>query len=178
MTEEQIVQRCLDRDPVAQKALYDAYSGLMMSVCKRYSNSIEEAEDVLQEGFIKVFEKLHQFKGTGNIGGWIRTIMVNTALVHIRKNKRWNQSEDLERHEELNAESFGVLESLAADELLKMIAEMPIGYKTVFNLFAIEGFSHKEIAEMLEITESTSKTQFHKAKAYLRNKIEEKERIQ
>lgn len=175
MTEEELVQRCLDRDPVAQRALYESYSGLMMSLCRRYTESSDDAEDVLQEGFIKVFEKLHQFKGAGNLGGWIRTVMVNTALIHIRKNKRWNQSEDILLHEELNAEVFGVLEELAAEELMKLIEAMPVGYRTVFNLFAIEGYSHKEISDLLEITESTSKTQFHKAKAFLKKNIDSKE---
>lgn len=177
MTEEELVQRCIDRDPVAQRRLYTDYSGMMMSVCRRYAESLEEAEDMLQEGFIKVFEKIDQFKGTGSLGGWIRAVMVNTALVMLRKNKKWNYKEDLEDHEELNSQSYGVLEEMAADELMKMILEMPVGYRTVFNLFAIEGYSHKEIAEQLGVSESTSKTQFHKAKAYLQKSIEQIEGI-
>lgn len=176
MTEDEIVQRCLDRDPVAQKALYDKYSAGMMSLCLRYAHHKGEAEDILQEGFIKVFDKLHQFNGTGSIGGWIRTIMVNTALIHLRKNKKWNYSEEIEEHSSMNATEFGVLEELAAEELMGLINAMPTGYKTVFNLFAIEGYSHKEIAELLEVSESTSKTQFHKAKAYLRKELDKLKR--
>jgi RNA polymerase sigma-70 factor (ECF subfamily) len=176
MTEDEIVKRCLDRDPVAQKALYDKYSAGMMSLCLRYANHRDEAEDMLQEGFIKVFEKLHQFNGTGSVGGWIRTVMVNTALIHIRKNKKWNYSEDIEEHGSLNATEYGVLEELAAEELMALINAMPTGYKMVFNLFAIEGYSHKEIAELLEVSESTSKTQFHKAKAYLRKELDKLKR--
>jgi RNA polymerase sigma-70 factor (ECF subfamily) len=172
MTEEQIVKGCLKKNPAAQRELYDLFAQKMMGVCVRYANNYEDAEDILQEGFIKVFEKINQFKATGPLGGWIRMIMINTALIHIRKNKKWQFSEDVTEMVYLSNEEHSVLDEMAAEELLELIKTMPPGYKTVFNLFAIEGFSHKEIAEELGVSESTSKTQFLKAKAHLRKQIE------
>lgn len=171
MSEEEIVQGCLQRTASAQKALYEAFSGRMMSLCLRYAKSREEAEDILQEGFIKIFEKIGQFSGTGSLAGWIRAVMVNTALIHIRRNKKWNYMEDVDEQYHLENQDHSILSEMAAEELMKLVMAMPQGYRTVFSLFAIEGYSHKEIAELLEITESTSKTQFHKAKAFLKKAI-------
>lgn len=147
----------------------------MMGLCMRYSNSRDEAQDILQEGFIKVFEKLGQFEGKGALGGWIRMIIINTALIHIRKNAKWAYTEDVDDMVDLSHSDHSVLESMAAEELMELVGKLPSGYKTVFNLFAIEGYGHKEIAEKLGVSESTSKTQFKKARGYLHKLILELE---
>jgi RNA polymerase sigma-70 factor (ECF subfamily) len=168
MTDEQLVAGCLKGDPIAQKALYKAYSRKMMSICMRYANGREQAQDILQDGFVKVFQKMDRFRGDGPLGGWIARTMVNTALDHIRRNKPYDHSVDLSDAEHLHAEDEHVLSGMTTEEILALIQALPTGYRTVFNLFAIEGYAHKEIAEMLGISENTSKSQFMKARAYLR----------
>jgi RNA polymerase sigma-70 factor (ECF subfamily) len=160
----------------AQKLLFDRYAGKMLSICKRYFDNTEEAEDALQEGFIKVFEKLHQWQGSGALGGWIRTVMINTALTHLRSSKKWKDSTDLEAAEDLTSDDMDALASMNADELLQLIASMPSGYRTVFNLFALEGYAHKEIAEMLGVSENTSKTQYLKSKDWLKKNLLKQEK--
>jgi RNA polymerase sigma-70 factor (ECF subfamily) len=173
MSDEELLAGCLKKNTDAQKALFAKYGERMMGLCLRYAGSREEAQDYLQEGFIKVFDKLGQYNGTGALGGWISTVMVNTALIQIRKKKREGYSEDIDEMYDLSNSDYNVLDKMSAAELMQLVTEMPAGYRTVFNLFAIEGYSHKEIAERMKITESTSKTQFHKAKAYLKKQIEE-----
>lgn len=168
MTEEQLVIGCLKGDPGAQKALYERFARKMMSICMRYSHNREQAQDMLQDGFVKVFQKMDHFRGDGPLGGWIARTMVNTALDHIRRNKPYDHSLDLTEAEHLHQEDEQVLSAMSTDELMELIQALPTGYRTVFNLFAIEGFAHKEIAEMLSISENTSKSQFMKARAYLR----------
>jgi RNA polymerase sigma-70 factor (ECF subfamily) len=147
----------------------------MMGLCLRYSTSRDEAQDILQEGFIKVFEKLGQFEGKGALGGWIRMIIINTALINIRKNQKWAHTEDVDDMVDLSNSDHSVLESMAADELMELVRKLPTGYRAVFNLFAIEGYGHKEIAKELGVSESTSKTQFKKARSYLHKLIMELE---
>ncbi|WP_306641288.1 RNA polymerase sigma factor [Sanyastnella coralliicola] len=171
MTERELVDACLANERSAQKELYDQFSGQMMAVCLRYAGNPNDAADMMQEGFIKVFEKLGQYKGDGALGAWIRRVMVNSALIHIRKEKRHAFQESIDEAYDLHITDFNVLSELAAKDILALIAQLPTGYRTVFNLYAIEGYSHKEIAEKLEISESTSKTQFHKAKIQLRNQL-------
>jgi RNA polymerase sigma-70 factor (ECF subfamily) len=132
-----------------------------------------EAEDVLQESFIKVFEKLNQWKGDGPLGGWIRTIVVNTSLTRIKNNKKFQLDKNIDEAVTLSDNGEDQLEALQAEDLMKLIAQMPDGYKTVFNLFVVEGYGHKEIGELLGISESTSKTQFLKAKNWLVKRINE-----
>lgn len=168
MTDEQMVAGCLTGDPIAQKALYQAYARKMMSICMRYAPDRDQAQDILQDGFVKVFQKMDHFRGDGPLGGWIARTMVNTALDQIRRNKPFNHSLDLAEAEHLHAMDEQAVSSLSTDELLKLIQALPSGYRTVFNLFAIEGYPHKEIADMLGISENTSKSQFMKARAYLR----------
>lgn len=176
MSDQELVSGCLKGDREAQKELFKRYAGKMMTVCRRYFASTEEAEDILQEGFIKVFERLHQWQGTGALGGWIRIIMVNTALTQIRSQKKWKDSTSIDAVEQKDSESVTALEHLQAEEILQVIAQMPTGYRTVFNLFAIEGYGHKEIAEMLGISENTSKTQFLKSKEWLKKTLAEQEK--
>lgn len=176
MSDEELIKRCLRQDSAAQKALYDRFASQMMALCLRYAGNPMEAQDMLQEGFIKVFEKLGQYRGAGPFGGWIRRVMVNESLIYIRKMKKHQFAEEIDDDRDDGVLEANVFDQLATQDILQLIAKLPEGYRTVFNLFAVEGFSHKEIAEMLEITESTSKTQFHKAKRQLRKQLEEIEK--
>lgn len=171
MSDRELVDLCMKGDRAAQKKLFDTYSGQMMAVCLRYAGNPSTAGDMMQEGFIKVFDKLSQYKGNGALGGWIRTIMVHSALIYLRKEKKHAFHEPPEEQLGLPDASFDVLAKMSADEILQVVAKLPDGYRTVFNLYAIEGYSHKEIAEQLDISESTSKTQFHKAKQHLRRYV-------
>jgi len=168
MTDDELVQGCVKGDPIAQKALYERFARKMMSVCMRYASNRDQAKDMLQDGFMKVFQKVDHYRGDGPLGGWIARTMVNTALDHIRRNKPYDHSLDLTEAEHLHQEDSHTVASMGADELLALVQALPTGYRTVFNLFAIEGFQHKEIAEKLGISENTSKSQFMKARAHLR----------
>jgi RNA polymerase sigma factor (sigma-70 family) len=176
MTDQELVQRCLSGNREAQKQLFKTYAGSMMSVCLRYCDSREEAEDVLQDGFIRVFEKLSQWNNSGPLGGWIRMIMINTSLNYLRVANKWRDKIDIEAAEELRSDSANALQQMSANDLMALIQTMPLGYRTVFNLFAIEGYGHKEIADLLGISENTSKTQFLKAKLWLQKALEKESR--
>jgi RNA polymerase sigma-70 factor (ECF subfamily) len=176
--EEQLVKKCLEKDSLAQKKLFEYYSKRMMGVCLRYSKNAEEAQDVLQMGFIKIFEKLEMYNHKGSLEGWIRKIIVNTALDNIRKNKKLQNNVDIDKVDyQLDTHSETAIEALSAQDLLKVIQSMPTGFKTVFNMYAIEGYSHKEIAEELNITVSTSKSQFSRARVYLQKILIKEELI-
>lgn len=155
--------------------LFDKFASKMMSVCMRYANDTMEAEDVLQEGFVKVFSKLPDFKMEGSLEGWIRRIMVNSSLDAIRKGKRHLGDTKLEDVEYKVTNLETATDQLMADDLMKLVQALPDGYKVVFNLFAIEGYSHKEIADLLGVTENTSKSQYSRARAYLRAQLEKLE---
>ncbi len=172
MDDETLVKYCLKGDPKAQRVLFDKFAPKMLSVCLRYAKNKEQAEDVLQDSFVKVFSKLKLYKG-GSLEGWIRKIMVNTSLDLIRKEKKYQDNVVIDNVEFKLEKNSYILETIHADDLLKLIQEMPIGYKTVFNLFAIEGYSHKEIAAELSISENTSKSQYSRAKIYLQQKLKE-----
>lgn len=174
MEEQELVKKCLKGNRRAQKKLFDLYAPQMMAVCKRYATQSDQALDMLQEGFIKVFSNLNKFSGTGSLGGWIKTVMVNNALTILRKDKKFGFTEEVTEDSRLSTDPE-VLKSLSLEELERLISSLPLGYRTVFNMFAIEGYSHKEIAAQLEITESTSKTQYRKAKLKLQELIAENE---
>lgn len=177
MTDEELIDKCLGGDQRAQKELFDKFSRKMMSVCMRYIHDREQAEDVLQDGFVKVFTHLKSFKRQGSFEGWIRRTMVNTALDHLRKAKNLHIDADISEAEFLAGEDEKVVGKMRVEELMQLISEMPPGYRTVFNMYAIEGYSHQEIADELGVTESTSKTQYRKARNYLMNIIVERENI-
>jgi RNA polymerase sigma-70 factor (ECF subfamily) len=172
MSDEELLQGCMENRKQAQRNLFDKYVKVMMGVCLRYADRYEEAQDIVQDGFIKVFKKIGTFSGKGSLEGWIRRIMVNTALDHLRSNKeRFNiQVEQIQYKLKKEQEIEGKLQ---ADALLKIIQTLPTGYRTVFNLYAIEGYSHKEIADQLDISENTSKSQYSRARALLQKKLEE-----
>jgi RNA polymerase sigma-70 factor (ECF subfamily) len=149
----------------------------MYPVCIRYVGDRETAEDVLQDGFVTLFTHLNDYKGDGSFEGWARKIFVNTALMSLRKKDALKMSDDLDAARGLKAETVSQMQNLGYKELMSLITELPPGFRTVFNLYAIEGFSHKEIGEMLGISESTSRTQLSRARIWLQNRIKEKNNV-
>ena len=167
MTEDAILHGCLKNNAAAQKALYEKYSAKMLVVCYRYAHNREDAEDMLQEGLIKVFAQIHTFEHRGALEGWIRRIIVHTCINNLKKNKRFNESVDLIHANSIQVREENIPSIIQAKEVVECIRLLPIGYRTVLNLYAIEGFSHKEISLMLDIEESTSRSQYTRAKAML-----------
>ncbi len=173
MDDHRLVKECLQGKVTAQKQLYERFAPGMLAVCYRYTKSVADAEDVLQEGFVKAFRNLQQFKGEGELGGWLRRIMVTTAINYLKKNSRY-QSELLYGDEQLHAvSSYQPEVSLDAKELADLIRQLPAGYQTIFNLHAVEGYSHVEIGKILGIKEGTSRSQYARARALLIQWIEQ-----
>ena len=166
-----LVKRCLKNDKSAQELLYRRYSAKMFGVCLRYAKNKMDAEDVLQDGFIRVFRYLKDFQGKGSLEGWIRRIIVNTAINYYRANlKRANQQDITDFNKDPNLNN-NIIDELTINELLRYIRSLPEGYRIVFNLYIMDGYSHKEIAERLGVSESTSKTQLLRARRALKEKI-------
>src|ERR1700748_2550809 len=168
MTEEAILQGCLHNHPVAQRELYNRYSPKMLAVCYRFAHNREDAEDMLQESFIKVFSQIHTFQNKGAFEGWIQRIIVHTCINHLKKNKKFNESVDIIHATSIQVREESVPSIVQAKQVVECIRLLPIGYRTVLNLYAIEGYSHKEIAGMLDIEESTSRSQYTRAKQMLK----------
>jgi len=174
MDEYRLVKDCLKEKPAAQKQLYGLYAKPMLGICYRYTKSVTDAEDVLQEGFVKVFKNLHQFKFQGELGGWIRKIMVTTALNYLKRNTKY-QTELLYQDDHLHVVTNDHPEiKMQAKELAELIRQLPTGYQTIFNLYAVEEYTHVEIGEMLGIHEGTSRSQYARARALLIKWIEQK----
>lgn len=171
LNDENLIAECLKNNRKAQKLLYDKYSSKLMGVCLRYTNSRQDAEDVLIEGFINIFQKLSMYSGEGSFEGWMKRIMINGAISHYRANNKYRFHEDIEDCYEIKRNEETAIERLEVKQLLKLIETMPKGYKMIFNFFVVEGYSHREIAEMLDISEGTSKSQFSKARKWLQNKL-------
>jgi len=171
ISEEELIKGCLASIPAFQQMLYKRYAAKMLTVCMRYADSQEEAEDVLQEGFIIVFEKMHQFRMQGSFEGWVRRIMVNKSLEHLRKSSKIFPVMNINNVKDKFISTEDVLSQLASKELLKMIQELPPMYKMVFNLYVFEGMSHKEIAAKVGIAEGTSKSNLSDARSLLKRKI-------
>ena len=149
----------------------------MFPVCMRYIGDKESAEDILQDGFVTLFTRLDSYKGEGSFEGWARRIFVTTALMSLRKKDALKMSEDLDAARGLKAETASQVQNIGYKELMQLIMTLPPGFRTVFNMYAIEGFSHKEIGEMLGISETTSRTQLSRARIWLQNKIKEREDV-
>jgi RNA polymerase sigma-70 factor (ECF subfamily) len=168
MTEQTILVGCLNNDPSAQRELYNRYSPKMLSVCYRFSNSREDAEDMLQEGFIKIFTQIHTFQNKGAFEGWIRRVMINECISFIRVQKKVKFIEDEnyfeERHNNIESQ-------FSVEDIQFLIDSLPDGYRMIFNLYAIEGYKHHEIATMLSISEGTSKSQLSHARKMLQENI-------
>lgn len=172
MEHYQLVRDCLRFKPEAQERLYRHFAPAMLGVCYRYTKSMNDAEDVLQEGFVRVFANLHQYKSEGELGAWIRRIMVNTALNYLKKNRKY-RNEMLFSEMPMHPVSTDQPDiRIGHKELAELIRQLPTGYQTVFNLHAVEGFSHVEIGEMLGINEGTSRSQYSRARALLIEWIE------
>ena len=158
-------------DRRSQKAIYDLLSAKMFAVCLRYMGDRDVAEDILQDGFVTLFSKLDSYSGDGSFEGWARKIFVNTALMSLRKKDVLKQSEDVDTAWNVLSEDPTPIQKITYDELLDCIAELPPGFRTVFNMYVVEGYSHKEIAEELGISETTSRSQLLRARAMLQGKI-------
>lgn len=168
-----LIERCIANDRTAQKYLYDKYSGRMYALCLRYAVDADQAKDLLQEGFIKVFRHIDGYKSLGTLEAWMRRIFVTTCISHVQRKKVFSSITDTTEQVQEEGSITG-FERLAMKDLQAMIQSLSDGYRTVFNLYAVEGYSHKEIAEMLQISVGTSKSQLARAKAVLQKGLEEK----
>ncbi len=170
-SEHDLIQACCRGERAAQQGVYERYSSRLFAICLRYADDYHQAEDLLQEGFLKVFRHITAFRGEGSFEGWLRRIFVNTAIEqHRKKHHLYPLVEVL--HTDIEWQDEGVMEQLAADDLMEMVNSLSPGYRTVFNLYAIEGYNHKDIADMLGISEGTSKSQLARARAILQRKVE------
>ncbi len=173
MDEKQLLRDCLDGNRHAQKRLYELFARRMFGVCLRYAPDQQSAEDFLQEGFIRVFVKLDSFRSQGSLEGWIRRIMVNTSLELLRRKDVLKYSVDIDTQPDLPGEEDDLPEEISGEVLLMHMQQMPAGFRTVFNLYAVEELPHKEIASMLGISEGTSKSQYARARAWLQKRLTE-----
>jgi RNA polymerase sigma-70 factor (ECF subfamily) len=178
MTEEQMLAGSIKNNAAAQEALYNRFSPRMLGVCYRFAKNREDAEDMLQDGFIKVFTQLHQYRNEGALEGWIRRIIVHTCINILKKNKKFADSVDIIHATSIHIKEDMIPSIMQAKQVVECIRILPLGYRTVLNLYAIEGYSHKEIARMLEIEESTSRSQYTRAKAMLEDVLIKKKIIQ
>ena len=166
-----LVAGCKKNESWARKKLYELFAPAMLGVIVRYTNDKEKAKDILHEGFITVFSKINSFTGEGTLGGWLRRIFVRTALEFLRNEKLLQQMDIVDYEEKIETIEISAMDKLSAEDILKCISELPDGCRFVFNMHAIEGYSHVEIAKMLNIKEGTSRSQFSHAKQLLQNKI-------
>ena len=172
MSDQQIIEGCARHERKAQKLLYEKYSRLLLGICMRYASDKAEAEDILQDSFLKIFFRIKDYSGTGSFVGWLRKVVVNTAITHYHLNLKYRYHVDIEDYVSVESGVAGFDEDFfTSDELYKVLNELPGGYRMVFNLYAVEGYKHKEIAEMMGIDTSTSKSQYSRAKAVIREKL-------
>lgn len=176
MDERQLINACLKGDSKAQKQLYERFAPKMFGVCLRYAIDDDTAQDYLQEGFIRVFNNLDKFRFEGSFEGWIRRIVVNTALEKLRKVDVIKNSVEVEKALFTTDDVEQVMDQINAGELLQLIQTLPTGFRTVFNLYAIEGYTHQEIGKMLHISEGTSKSQYSRARQWLQLRLNKKEK--
>jgi RNA polymerase sigma-70 factor (ECF subfamily) len=172
MDEKRMIDACMQGESWARKKVYEQYAPAMMSLCMRYVGDTETARDLLQDGFIKVFTQIHTYAFQGAFGGWVRRIFVTTSLEYLRKADALRSAVDItDYNEQLQDVDVSVLDRLSEEDLLDCIRKLPTGYRTVFNMYALEGYSHKEIAESLGISVTTSKTQFLRARTALQKSV-------
>jgi RNA polymerase sigma factor (sigma-70 family) len=170
LPESDIIQGCISGNPRMQEELYRRFSPKMYAVCLRYSGKPEDAQDILQEGFIKVFRNLDRFRGEGSFEGWMRRIFVNTAIEHYRRAAPLYPVDET-KAAQIEDKEWSAFDKLSVKDLLAMIQELSPGYRTVFNLYVVEGYTHREIGDLLGINEGTSKSQLARAKAILQQKV-------
>ncbi len=166
-----LIENCINGNRKSQKELYDMFSGKMFYICLRYAKNQMDAEDILQDGFVKLFNNLHKFRGEGSFEGWVRRIFVNTAIEHLRR-KKMNVADVEGLENSVVSPNGNALDNIYEKDLMSITRTLSDGYRTVFHLYAVEGYSHKEIADKLGITESTSKSQYSRAKAILRDMLQ------
>jgi len=171
--DKELIGRCLQNDSLAQKELYNRYAPRMYGICLRYAGHTLEAQDILQEGFIRVFLQLKQFRFQGSFESWLRRIFINTAITLANRERRFSYKEELPSNFKDDNDGLEGLSRLNTQEILGLIQELPAGYRMVFNLFEVEGYTHKEIGRKLRISENTSKSQLFNAKRRLREKLTE-----
>lgn len=177
-TEKEIIDGCLKNDRKMQKALYEKYASKLYALCMRYAKDRAEADDMLQEGFIKIFTKMEQFSQEHSFEGWIKRIVINTAITHYNQNLKHYYQEDIDEINETEIKKDEIYEAeYSQEELLHIIHGLADGYRMVFNLYAIEGYKHKEISEILGIDVATSKSQFHRAKKIIQERLEELSKV-
>jgi len=173
LSDRDIIEGCLRHSRKAQQQLYDKYSRFLLGICMRYSADRAEAEDILQDVFVRVFFNIEEYTGAGSFPGWLRRVAVNTAITNYHRNMKHRHHIDIEEYRSAETGTVSFEEDLfSADELLKVLNELPPGYKMVFNLYAIEGYKHREIAGILNIDVNTSKSQYSRARAMLREKLQ------
>ncbi len=170
ISDSDLIAGCINGDRKMQYELYQRYSPKMFGVCLRYAGNTEEAEDVLQEGFIKIFKKIGSFRSEGSFEGWIRRIFVNTAIEHFRR-KSYLQPITEREESTVEGQYISVLDTLAEKDIIKLVQQLSPGYRTVFNMYVVEGFTHKQIADILSISEGTSKSQLSRAKIILQDMV-------
>ena len=173
----QLIAACKKGDRAAQRALYDRLAPRMFPVCIRYVGDRTLAEDILQDGFVTLFTRIDSYKGEGSFEGWARRIFVTTALMSLRKKDALKVSDELETVRGMKTEITGQIENIGYKELMELVMSLPTGFRTVFNMYAVEGYSHKEIGDILGISEVTSRSQFSRARALLQSKIKERENV-
>ncbi len=172
LDEKDIIEGCCRNDRRAQKALYERFAPILLGVCIRYSGRRDEAEDILQDGLIKVYFNIRDFAGKGSFINWMRKIMINTAITHYHRNLKHHYHQDIEDIRETDIEGMELdTADFTREELFSIIKSLPDGYRMVFNLYAIEGYRHKEIADLLRIDVNTSKSQYSRAKSLIRKKL-------
>ncbi len=172
MLDKKFLKRLRRGDPLAQKKLYDTYSPRLYGLALRYAGSPEEAQDILQEAFIKIFKYIKTYEERGSFEGWMKKIVINAAIANFHKQEKHRFQNDVTEINETNIENYSFNDpEFTMDELMAAIQSLPQGYRTVFNLYAIEGYKHKEIAQMLGIDVSTSKSQYHRARKLLQKKL-------
>ncbi len=176
-SDQELITGCLRGERRFQEGLYNQHGSTMFSICLRYACDYYQAEDMLQEGFIKVFNNLKNFRSEGSFEGWLKRIFVNTAIEWLRKNKVMNEMAEIE-NVPLHIVQEDCFSQLAADDLMKLIQSLSPGYRTVFNLYAIEGYSHKEIGDMMNINEGTSKSQLARARYILQKMVVQQNKVQ
>lgn len=178
MSDQQLIEGCSRHDRKAQQELYDHYSRFLLGVCMRYATDRSEAEDILQESFLKIYFNIKDFSGTGSFMGWLRKVAVNTAITHYHRNLKYRYHVEIEEYTsaEVGQSSFEE-DFFTSEELSKVLNELPAGYRMVFNMYAIDGYKHKEIADILGIDTNTSKSQYSRAKAAIREKLEKLGRL-
>lgn len=171
VTEEKLIKGIRDGSRQAQRALYDKYSSLMFGLCRRYVKNAEDAEDVMIDGFFKIMTKINQYTGNGSFEGWMKRIMVNESLMHLRKKHNMNMTVEIADYD--MPKDPTIEHELAAKDILDLLDQLPTGYRTVFNMYVIEGYKHREIAEQLDISINTSKSQLILAKKRMKNLVEQ-----